>query len=200
MTGTASASSSGSRSASARRARHADYGQCWGEGAARCFSIEGDFLDEDQGVRLMPVPDSFVCPISLSIMVDPVAAVDGTIYERDYMERWIRQQRQDGKAITSPVTGLELHSTTLMPLAALQRAIETYMACRPELRQVPTEGRSFEEAAQVLQSDLIEKESRHETAQEEVKRLREKNEELQRSLRKAEETKAIVMSELEDTR
>merc|ERR1719247_3727462 len=74
------------------------------------------------------------------------------------------------------------------------------MACRPELRQVPTEGRSFEEAAQVLQSDLIEKESRHENAQEEVKRLREKNEELLRALRKSEEKSIALLSELDHVR
>ncbi|CAL1173975.1 unnamed protein product [Cladocopium goreaui] len=38
---------------------HAQYGEHWGEGAARCFSLEADILDEDHAVRLMPVPDSF---------------------------------------------------------------------------------------------------------------------------------------------
>lgn len=37
--------------------------------------------------RLMPVPDNFLCPISASIMVDPVATVDGCVYERQYIER-----------------------------------------------------------------------------------------------------------------
>ena len=55
---------------------NARYGEHWGEGAARCFSLEADILDEDRwsewavatdracsedhAVRLMPVPDSFV--------------------------------------------------------------------------------------------------------------------------------------------
>ena len=76
--------------------RHADYGQRWGEGAARCFSIEGDFLDDAQGLRLMPVPDSFFCPISAAIMNDPVATVDGCAYEREYIERWFRERRHPG--------------------------------------------------------------------------------------------------------
>ncbi|CAE8642598.1 unnamed protein product [Polarella glacialis] len=104
--------------------RHAQYGEHWGEGAARCFSIEADMLDEDHAVRLMPVPDSFVCPISAAIMIDPVATVDGCVYERPYIERWFRERRQQGQRITSPITGLELPSATLMPLVALQRAIE----------------------------------------------------------------------------
>ncbi|CAE8718086.1 unnamed protein product [Polarella glacialis] len=104
--------------------RHAQYGEHWGKGAARCFSIEADMLDEDHAVRLMPVPDSFVCPISAAIMIDPVATVDGCVYERPYIERWFRERRQQGQRITSPITGLELPSATLMPLVALQRAIE----------------------------------------------------------------------------
>ena len=39
------------------------YGEHWGEGAARCFSLEADILDEDHAVRLMPVPDSFAQPL-----------------------------------------------------------------------------------------------------------------------------------------
>eukprot|EP00927_Polykrikos_kofoidii_P062596 TRINITY_DN57403_c0_g1_i1.p1 TRINITY_DN57403_c0_g1~~TRINITY_DN57403_c0_g1_i1.p1 ORF type:complete len:902 (+),score=161.87 TRINITY_DN57403_c0_g1_i1:57-2708(+) len=191
----------------AARMRHADYGQHWGEGAARCFSIVGDFLDEDQGVRLMPVPESFMCPIAQAIMVDPVAAVDGNIYERDYIERWFRQRRQDRKSPTSPVTGLELTSTTLMPLAALQRAIEAYLAHRPELRQVPTAGRSFEEAAQVLQRDLLEKQSLQASAQEsarlredEIRRLMETNEGLQKALHEAEVSSARLAALLSRSR
>ncbi|CAK9022825.1 Hypothetical protein (Fragment), partial [Durusdinium trenchii] len=73
--------------AAARQGRQAEYGERWGEGAARYFSIEADFLDEDQSIRLMPVPESFFCPISATIMSDPVATVDGCAYERDYIER-----------------------------------------------------------------------------------------------------------------
>eukprot|EP00439_Symbiodinium_sp_Y106_P014809 s8456_g2.t1 len=131
--------------AAARQGRQAEYGERWGEGAARYFSIEADFLDEDgtkqsickfqdQGIRLMPVPESFFCPISATIMSDPVATVDGCAYERDYIERWFRERRQSHQQITSPTTGLALPSTTLMPLLALQRAIEAYLAHRPELR------------------------------------------------------------------
>eukprot|EP00913_Durusdinium_trenchii_P003338 g3090.t2 len=54
--------------AAARQGRQAEYGERWGEGAARYFSIEADFLDEDQSIRLMPVPESFFCPISATIM------------------------------------------------------------------------------------------------------------------------------------
>jgi len=166
--------------------RHAHYGQHWGEGAARCFSIEGDFLNEDQAVRLQPVPDSFICPVSAGIMVDPVATVDGCAYERESIEQWFRERRQHSQPITSPITGLELPSATLMPLLALQRAIEAYMLHRPELKLAHMAGRSFQEAAQILQTDLFEKQTTYAGAQEELKRLRQANRTLRRLLREAE--------------
>ncbi|CAE7743912.1 NCL2 [Symbiodinium microadriaticum] len=170
-----------------REAIHLRYGEHWGEGAARCFSLEADILDEDHAVRLMPVPDSFVCPISAAIMVDPVATVDGSVYERNYIERWFREKRQEGNRITSPITGLELPSATLMPLVALQRAIEAYLAHRPELKREQMAGRSFEEAAQILQTDLFEKQAAHASTQDKLKRLKQANKALLRALHEAEE-------------
>jgi len=176
--------------------RHADYGQRWGEGAARYFYIEGDFLDENLGLRLMPVPDGFFCPISAAIMADPVSTVDGCAYEREYIERWFRERRQQRQTITSPATGLELLSTTLMPLVALQRAIEAYLAHRPELKQNLQAGRSYEEAAQALQADLLEKQAMNASVHDEMRRLREANRALRRALERSEERYAKVLDEL----
>mmetsp|Transcript_23659 Transcript_23659/g.74359 ORF Transcript_23659/g.74359 Transcript_23659/m.74359 type:complete len:653 (+) Transcript_23659:125-2083(+) len=176
--------------------RHAQYGEHWGEGAARCFSMSADILDEDHAVRLMPVPDSFVCPISTAIMVDPVATVDGCVYERTFIERWFRERRQQGHRITSPVTGLELPSATLMPLVALQRAIEAYLAHRPELKLEHMAGRSFEEAAQLLQTDLFEKQAVHATTQDKVKRLKQAHKVMVRALHDAEARILRLESEL----
>mmetsp|Transcript_23990 Transcript_23990/g.54003 ORF Transcript_23990/g.54003 Transcript_23990/m.54003 type:complete len:642 (-) Transcript_23990:57-1982(-) len=176
--------------------RHAQYGEHWGEGAARCFSLEADILDEDHAVRLMPVPDSFVCPISATIMVDPVATVDGSVYERNYIERWFRERRQEGHRITSPITGLELPSATLMPLVALQRAIEAYLENRPELKREQMAGRSFEEAAQILQTDLFEKQAVHASTQDKLKRLKQANKALLRALHEAEDRISRLESQL----
>lgn len=186
--------------AAARQGRQAEYGERWGEGAARYFSIEADFLDEDQGIRLMPVPESFFCPISATIMSDPVATVDGCAYERDYIERWFRERRQSHQQITSPTTGLALPSTTLMPLLALQRAIEAYLAHRPELRRDQMAGRSFEEAAQVLQTDLLEKQAMNANMGDEVRRLREANKALVRQLRQSEVERGKLLQQLQQVR
>ncbi|CAK8995007.1 Hypothetical protein (Fragment), partial [Durusdinium trenchii] len=114
--------------------------------------------------------------------------------------RWFRERRQSNQAITSPTTGLPLPSTTLMPLLALQRAIEAYLAHRPELRRDHMAGRSFEEAAQVLQSDLLEKQAMATNMGDEVRRLREAHKALLRQLRQCEGDKAKLVQQLQQAR
>merc|ERR1719454_1689707 len=137
---------------------HGDYGQRWGEGAARCLMIDGVF-DEDDGVRLMPIPDCFICPMTATVMEDPVMTVDGCTYERAYIERWVRQRQQEKLPVTSPATNQELPSLRLVSLTALRRAIEVYLAHRPELRDATSASRSYEETARMLYGDLEQKQA-----------------------------------------
>jgi len=51
---------------------------------------------------------TFVCPVSLDMMLDPVCTVDGQIYERSYIERWLKNND------TSPLTNLKLSSKKLV--------------------------------------------------------------------------------------
>mmetsp|Transcript_48116 Transcript_48116/g.112507 ORF Transcript_48116/g.112507 Transcript_48116/m.112507 type:complete len:642 (+) Transcript_48116:82-2007(+) len=162
-----------------------DYGQRWGEGAARCFSLEGDF-DEDEGLRLLPIPESFICPMTQTVMEDPVMTVDGCTYERSYIEQWIRHRRQQNLRVTSPLTNEELPSHRLLSLTALRKAIEAYLAHRPELVKSQMTSRSFEEAAQLLQGDLLEKQQMAENTRDELSLLRDSNEVLYRAVHQAE--------------
>ena len=79
----------------------------------------------------------------------------------------------DASAINQslPCTGLVLSSTDLMPVLALQRAIETYLANRPELKEMQMARRSCEEAAQMLQGELLEKQAMHQSIHDELARL-----------------------------
>jgi len=176
-----------------------DYGRRWGEGAARCFCINSDF-DEDESVRLLPIPECFICPLSQTPMEDPVMTVDGCVYERSYIEQWIRHRQQHRLNITSPTTNQELPSQRLVSLTALQKAIEAYLAHRPELRGSLTASRSFEEAAQMLQSDLLEKQVMHLSAEDELSLLRDSNEVLSRALNEAEHAGAGARTELDQAR
>ncbi|CAE8654503.1 unnamed protein product [Polarella glacialis] len=152
--------------------QYAVFGQHWGEAAARCFSFEGDFMNDESNVRLMPVPDSFLCPITGEIMQDPVATVDGQVYDRLQIQKWIQFRRQRQLEITSPSTNMPLPSPTLVPVIALQKAIETYLLHRPEVRNMHVASRSVEEAAELLQNELLEKQAVHQSVQEELNRLR----------------------------
>ncbi|OQR89136.1 hypothetical protein ACHHYP_06457 [Achlya hypogyna] len=69
--------------------------------------------------------DSFVCPITQELMVDPVVTDDGHSYEHEAIKRWLRANA------TSPVTNLPLRSKTLLPNHALKRAIADFRSRFP---------------------------------------------------------------------
>jgi len=144
----------------------------WGRAAARCFKLHIDVLHAEQQLTLMPVPDSFICPISTGVMQKPVATVDGSIYDRDQIEAWIRHCKQNRLSVTSPVTGLDLPNLTLLPLPALKRAIETYLHHRSEFKEEHLARRSFCEAALCLEQDLELKQATQISLKEEIDRLR----------------------------
>ena len=67
-------------------------------------------------------PVEYLCPISLSLMVDPVIAADGHTYERADIELWFQQKRK------SPKTGNQLADLRLIPNIALRQLIDDYRA------------------------------------------------------------------------
>lgn len=83
-----------------------------------------------------PIPNDFLCPINLSIMKDPVICTDGHTYERAAIEKWLASNN------TSPKTGMQLSSKTLIPNIALRNAIEEYMnkdVVPMETKEIPKE-------------------------------------------------------------
>ena len=65
--------------------------------------------------------ETFLCPISLHQMSDPVICADGTTYERNQIERWFQEGRN-----TSPMTGARLENRTLIPNLVMRHAIIEY--------------------------------------------------------------------------
>jgi hypothetical protein len=59
-------------------------------------------------------PDEYLCPISQEIMNDPVALLDGSVYDRKNITKWF--QNHD----TSPISGLKLESKILIPMYSLK--------------------------------------------------------------------------------
>ena len=69
-----------------------------------------------------PIPNEFLCPISLNIMKDPVLTSDGHTYERKQIERWLKTS----KSKRSPMTNKKLTSKRLIPNIALRTLINNH--------------------------------------------------------------------------
>jgi hypothetical protein len=67
------------------------------------------------------VPHHYCCPILQEIMTDPVKTIDGFTYERNAIQTWFNVR------VTSPLTGLPLASTTLVPNKELAEAIADFI-------------------------------------------------------------------------
>eukprot|EP00798_Chlamydomonas_sp_ICE-L_P032734 gene32734-33874_t len=64
-----------------------------------------------------PNPDMYTCPISHTVMLDPVIAADGYTYERTSIEQWL------SKKATSPMTNAPMDPSALIPNHGLRSAI-----------------------------------------------------------------------------
>jgi len=69
--------------------------------------FEFDVDEESEEERFVPwseddVPDEFKCPISLSVMTEPVLCSDGFYYDRECIEDWLRTHSR------SPMTNLRM--------------------------------------------------------------------------------------------
>ena len=67
----------------------------------------------------LPVPDSFKCPISHDLMVDPVVDPEGNTYDRASIEQWLARNP------TSPITRSRMTKDDLKPNRALADSIAT---------------------------------------------------------------------------
>ena len=82
-------------------------------------------IDMDSLLTALPdgsIPHHFNCSILQDIMSDPVKTVDGFIYERDAIERWLQHKH------TAPLTGLPLPSIVLEPCVELKKQIDEFKA------------------------------------------------------------------------
>lgn len=82
-------------------------------------SLPGGPPAPDAG-EVLQAPRGFVCPISLSLMSDPVIAADGHSYERSAISSWLASRD------TSPATNLPLAHRHLVENHALRSAIDDY--------------------------------------------------------------------------
>lgn len=90
------------------------------------FSDESGLLREHRSVEL--VYDSFVCPLTKTVMQDPVTLENGQTYERSSIERWFLECSASGRPPICPMTQKVLESTSLKPSIALRNTIHEWTA------------------------------------------------------------------------
>ena len=76
-------------------------------------------------------PPSFICPLTLEIMSDPVTAADGHSYESEAIRTWFKTSNM------SPLTGLPMQSKKLIPSHALRNAIVEFQQHPQPARTAP---------------------------------------------------------------
>lgn len=67
------------------------------------------------------VPSGFMCPITMSVMQNPVVAADGQSYEEHAILKWMSTRR------TSPMTNKQLLNTDTYPNYALRSMIRDWL-------------------------------------------------------------------------
>ena len=88
--------------------------------AEKSAALEQARRDAGVEVKLRDRPEEHYCPIGYEVMVNPVVAADGQVYERLIIERWMEERK------TSPLTGAQLSSTVLYPVHALKTLIDDW--------------------------------------------------------------------------
>jgi hypothetical protein len=102
--------------------------------ALRCLSLlAARAAAIDRAVARAAPPPDFLCPITLAVMRDPVAAADGRAYDRSAIAEWLARRR------TSPLTNCAMPSARLASDDALRRRIDLWArdALEPESAPPP---------------------------------------------------------------
>lgn len=79
-------------------------------------------------LHIEPIYDAFLCPLTKQVMRDPVTLDSGQTFEREAIEKWLRECTQNRRKLVCPVTLRELRSTELSPSIALRHTIEEWQA------------------------------------------------------------------------
>ncbi|EOY15311.1 hypothetical protein QUC31_000477 [Theobroma cacao] len=93
-------------------------------------------------LHIEPIYDAFVCPLTKQVMRDPVTLENGQTFEREAIEKWFNECKENGRKLICPVTLKELRSIDLKPSIALRNTIEEWTT-RNEAAQLDMARRSL---------------------------------------------------------
>lgn len=97
---------------------------------------------QDNARNCHAIPDGFVCPLTLEVMVDPVLDGAGNTFERNALLEWLKNCHQ------SPISRQPLNQKFLVPNIALRDAINDFMGgawVKKRTAELDQEYPSFEE-------------------------------------------------------
>ena len=97
-----------------------------------CAVFRPSVYDGETSKKTTTMNQNFLCPITQSVMTDPVIGSDGITYERAAIEAWFAA----GHA-TSPLTRAPMTSQSLVPNYALKALIEEVTASGTTLSAGP---------------------------------------------------------------
>ncbi|KAL3695517.1 hypothetical protein R1sor_009593 [Riccia sorocarpa] len=83
-------------------------------------------IQQRHNMRIEPLYEAFVCPLTKQVMVDPVTLENGQTYERSAIEKWFKVCREENRPVNCPMTGKVLESTALKPSISLRNTIEEW--------------------------------------------------------------------------
>lgn len=115
-------------------------------GGSTDLDSQSDDGSQVEKLHVEPIFSPFVCPLTKQVMHDPVAIENGNTFEREAIEKWFRECKENGRKPTCPLTLENLKSTYLNPSIALRNTIEEW-AARNEAAQLDMARRSLSAGA-----------------------------------------------------
>ncbi|CAM0950240.1 unnamed protein product [Alopecurus aequalis] len=88
---------------------------------------DGHYDSSTDSLRVEPIYESFLCPLTKQIMRDPVTLESGATFERQAILKWFKESDSSGRRLICPFTRKELSSTELNPSIALKNTIDEWM-------------------------------------------------------------------------
>ncbi|VVA95487.1 unnamed protein product [Arabis nemorensis] len=97
-----------------------------------------DGSQSDQSSNFEPgidnIYEAFICPLTKQVMQNPVTLENGQTFEREAIEKWFQECRENGRPLSCPITSKVLSITDLSPSIALRNTIEEWRARNDALK------------------------------------------------------------------
>ncbi|GAA0156384.1 ubiquitin-protein ligase [Lithospermum erythrorhizon] len=86
------------------------------------------YSSQFERLHIEPIYDAFLCPLTKQVMRDPVTLENGITFEREAIEKWFKECKENGRKPICPLTLKLLRSTELNPSISLRSTIQEWNA------------------------------------------------------------------------